>query len=109
MLSAHIAPVRRTKHMPESVPTDVLAEMQNYYQARAAEYDEWWYRRGRFDRDPAANARWFEEAAEVQAALAALQPNGDVLELAPGTGIWTEQLLRTASTITAVDGSTEMM
>ena len=34
---------------------------------------------------------------------------GDVLELAPGTGIWTERLLRTARTVTSVDASPEMV
>ncbi|HLX39515.1 MAG TPA: class I SAM-dependent methyltransferase, partial [Ktedonobacteraceae bacterium] len=32
-----------------------------------------------------------------------------VLELAPGTGIWTERLVRTASKVTAVDASPEMI
>ena len=34
---------------------------------------------------------------------------GDVLELAAGSGIWTERLLRTASAVTAVDASLEML
>ncbi len=53
--------------------------------------------------------RWFAEADEVFAALEVAQLTGDVLELAPGTGIWTERLLRTATTVTAVDASTEMI
>ena len=34
-----------------------------YYRERAPEYDDWWFRRGRFDRGEEANARWFGEAA----------------------------------------------
>ena len=91
------------------VSSSVLNEMVIYYQARAREYDEWFYRQGRFDHGPDANARWFTEAGEVFAALDALGIEGDVLELAAGTGIWTERLLRTATSITVVDASPEMM
>ncbi|MGI8586226.1 MAG: class I SAM-dependent methyltransferase [Chloroflexia bacterium] len=91
------------------MPEKTLAEMVDYYRARAAEYDEWFYRQGRYDRGPDANARWFAEVAEVFAALDALHVSGDVLELAPGTGIWTERLVRTAATVTAVDASPEMI
>ncbi len=93
----------------EPVPEATLREMIAYYRARAAEYDEWFYRRGRFDRGAATNARWSTEAELVFAALDDLRPDGDVLELAPGTGIWTERLARTARTITAVDASPEML
>lgn len=93
----------------ETVSASTLEEMAAYYRARAAEYDEWFERRGRYDRGPAANARWFAEAAEAFATLDALAMGGDVLELAPGTGIWTERLLRTAATLTAVDASPEMV
>ena len=86
-----------------------LREMQAYYRARAAEYDEWFYRRGRYDRGADANARWFAEVDQVVAAFDALRIDGDVLELAPGTGIWTERILRTARSVTAVDASPEMV
>ena len=95
--------------MSEPVSPQILNEMVNYYRARANEYDEWFYRRGRYDRGPEANARWFAEVDEVFTALDALKIEGDVLELAPGTGIWTERLLRTATSITAVDASPEMI
>lgn len=93
----------------EAVAAATLEEMAAYYRARAGEYDEWFERRGRYDRGAEANARWFAEAAEAFAALDALAMGGDVLELAPGTGIWTERLLRTAATVTAVDASPEMV
>lgn len=95
--------------MSGTVPDATLTEMAEYYRQRAAEYDEWFYRQGRYDKGPAANARWFAEAETVFAALDALGITGDVLELAPGTGIWTERLARTARTITAVDASPEMV
>src|SRR5215469_12511682 len=100
---------RSIPNMVHTVPSSVLDEMVIYYQARAREYDEWFYRQGRFDHGPDAKACWFTEAGEVFAALDALGIEGDVLELAAGTGIWTERLLRTATSITAVDASAEMI
>ncbi len=95
--------------MAQSVSATTLAEMVAYYQARAAEYDEWFYRQGRYDHGAEANARWHNEAAAVFAAYDALGVTGDVLELAPGTGIWTEHLVQTARSVTAVDASPEMI
>ena len=88
---------------------DDLDEMMSYYRARAAEYDQWFYRQGRYDHGPQANAQWTAEAAEVAAALEEFDLRGNILELACGTGIWTQQLLKRASTITAVDASPEMI
>ncbi len=86
---------------------DLLAEQVRYYRARAGEYDDWWFRRGRYDRGAEANARWFAEAAEAQAALDRFAPVGDVLELACGTGLWTQKLAAHADHITAIDSSPE--
>ena len=46
---------------------------------------------------------------QVVAALETFAPRGDVLELAPGPGIWTERLARDARQVTAVDASPEMI
>ena len=95
--------------MNQPVSEQTLQEMKMYYKERAREYDEWFYRQGRYDRSPETNARWFAEVDEILAALEAMNLEGDVLELAPGTGIWTERLVRTATTVTAVDASEEMI
>jgi SAM-dependent methyltransferase len=95
--------------MSNPVSPQTLHEMMVYYRERAREYDQWFYRQGRFDRGAEHNALWFAEAEEIFAALEAGGFVGDVLELAPGTGIWTERLVRTATTVTAVDASPEMI
>jgi SAM-dependent methyltransferase len=87
----------------------LLHEQVAYYRARAAEYDQWWLRQGRYDRGPDLNVQWFADAAVVRSALAAFRPSGRILELACGTGIWTEQLLPFASRLTAVDASPEVL
>jgi SAM-dependent methyltransferase len=94
---------------PEFETGAVLREQLDYYRERAPEYDQWWLRQGRYDRGPIQKAQWFAEASEVQAALVAFRPAGRILELACGTGIWTEQLLPFADELTAVDGSREML
>ncbi len=88
---------------------DLLAEQAHYYRERAGEYEDWWFRRGRYDHGPQTNARWFADAAEVEVALERFDPAGDVLELACGTGLWTQRLASYATGVTAVDGSPEMI
>ena len=95
--------------MSRPVSEQTLQTMMTYYKERASEYDDWFYRQGRYDRGPESNGRWFAEVDEVCKALDELNMEGDVLELAPGTGIWTEKLVRTAATISAVDASIEMI
>src|SRR5258708_32301753 len=87
----------------------LLRQQIAYYRARAGESDEWCLRRGRYDRGPELNARWFAEVAEVRRALAEIAPAGRVLELACGTGLWTQTLAQTAARVTAVDSSPEAL
>lgn len=87
----------------------VLEEQARYYAERAGEYDDWWHRRGRYDRGPDATARWRSEAAQVETALERFTPRGRVLELACGTGLWTQHLARQAAHVTALDASAEVL
>jgi demethylmenaquinone methyltransferase/2-methoxy-6-polyprenyl-1,4-benzoquinol methylase len=73
----------------------LLAEQISYYRARAPEYE--------------AGALEMPGGDELDAALDAFRPTGEVLELACGPGGWTQQLLRYADRITAVDSSPEML
>jgi SAM-dependent methyltransferase len=73
----------------------VLVEQLAYYRAVAGEYQD--------------HAIPGPGAGELIAALESFRPSGRVLELACGTGVWTEQLLRHATSVTAVDASPEML
>jgi SAM-dependent methyltransferase len=76
----------------------LLAEQISYYRARAPEYDA-----------GALDALEHPGGEELHRALEACRPRGRVLELACGTGTWTERLLRHAESVTAVDASPEMI
>ncbi len=87
---------------------DRLDEQLTYYRARAPEYDAWALREGPFDRGR-DNAKWFAEIAKLEDALERFNPTGKVLELAGGTGQWTERLVRHADELTVVDASEEVL
>lgn len=91
------------------IPSIDRKEQLEYYRARAPEYDQWWYRQGRYDRGRELNAHWFADVEELNSALQDFAPAGDILELAGGTGIWSEQLLPYAARLTVVDGSPEAL
>jgi SAM-dependent methyltransferase len=74
---------------------DLLAEQVAYYRARAPEY--------------LGGALDLPGGAELEAALHAFRPTGEVLELACGPGVWTPQLLRYGGRVTAVDAAPEML
>lgn len=75
--------------------SDGLAEQLAFYRAVANEYED------HFIDVPGGD--------ELLSAIDSFRPVGDVLELACGSGIWTERLVRFAHTVTAVDGAPEML
>jgi 2-polyprenyl-3-methyl-5-hydroxy-6-metoxy-1,4-benzoquinol methylase len=77
---------------------DVLADQVAYYRRRASEYDVTAYG------DDIAAARVL-----VARLVAEMRPAGSVLEIACGTGLWTEALAGWADTVTAVDAAPEMV
>jgi SAM-dependent methyltransferase len=90
----------------------ILQDQIDYYRARAAEYDEWWFRTGRYDRGAELNARWHAETAAVDDALVAWLDEhrpASVLELACGTGLFTRHLAAHAAHVTALDASSEVL
>ncbi|HET8528858.1 MAG TPA: methyltransferase domain-containing protein [Gaiellaceae bacterium] len=88
---------------------DLLETQKRYYAARAPEYEDWWYRRGRYELPPERKAAWQADVAEVEAALDDFGVHGDVLELAAGTGIWTRRLVAAARRVVALDANPETL
>ena len=74
-----------------------VSEQIAYYRARAAEYD------ATSLGDVEAAGRWFSGVLEE------LAPRGAVLEIACGTGLWTQHLVQRAESVTALDSSPEMI
>lgn len=85
-----------------------LAEQIAYYRVRAPEYDAWANREGDFDRGE-NNEEWHREKQRLAAALHDFWPSGSVLEIAGGTGQWTEQLLHYTPLVTVVDAAPEAL
>jgi SAM-dependent methyltransferase len=88
---------------------ELLAEQRAYYRARAPEYDAWWTREGPYDRGAEDAVEWHRQVDIVDDALARFAPTGDVLELAGGTGWWTQRLAGIADQLTVVDASPETL
>jgi SAM-dependent methyltransferase len=72
--------------------TDLDADMLAYYEARAPEYDDWYLRRGRYERGPVHDAAWNAELDSAGRWLDALPIQGQIVELAAGTGWWSPLL-----------------
>jgi SAM-dependent methyltransferase len=90
---------------------DLLDEQIDYYRARAPWYDDWWFRRGQYERHDEVAERWGEDLramlADFEGWIADEQPQR-VLELAAGTGEFTRRLVAAGAKVTAVDASSEM-
>jgi SAM-dependent methyltransferase len=93
-------------------PDDLIQEQIRYYDARAAEYDRMLEEHGRYEADsldPTTSDPDTTELARVEEALKAFGAEGDVLEMACGTGWWTQRLALTARSVTAIDSSAQML
>src|SRR5437016_11845896 len=78
-----------------SARSSLRSEQLAYYRAVANEYED--------------HAIDVPGQDELLSAIDSFRPTGDILELACGSGIWTGSLLRSATTVTAVDGAPEML
>jgi SAM-dependent methyltransferase len=87
----------------------LVAEQIRYYDDRASEYEDLWFRRGWYDMGREFNDGWFRETALVETAVDAFDASGRVLELACGSGIWTRRLAPRARRLVAVDSSPRMI
>lgn len=85
----------------------LLDEQLAYYRARANEYDESVQQTGRFAGPgiPEADTEW----QHIVRSLHALGSLDSVLELACGTGLWTQELLDIGKSVVALDGAPEML
>jgi 2-polyprenyl-3-methyl-5-hydroxy-6-metoxy-1,4-benzoquinol methylase len=77
------------------VTDEVLADQVDYYRRRAGEYDATAY-------GDLAAAR-----ARIARLVGEMRPTGRVLEIACGTGLWTEALAGLADTVLAIDAAPE--
>jgi demethylmenaquinone methyltransferase/2-methoxy-6-polyprenyl-1,4-benzoquinol methylase len=66
--------------------------MIDYYEARAPEYDDWYLRRGRYERGAVHDAAWNAELDAAGRWLDSLPWQGEIVELAAGTGWWSPLL-----------------
>jgi len=67
---------------------DLGQAMIDYYTARAPEYDDWYLRRGRYERGPIHDAAWSAELDGAGTWLDRLPIGGRIVEIAAGTGWW---------------------
>ena len=99
MRSASCKHSRRKRDLTDDIG-NLIQEQIRYYRARAPEYDA--------TTTPVYD-RLAPQEDRLRAALDDFRPDGRVLEVACGTGQWTERLLDHASEVVAVDAATEMI
>lgn len=84
------------RYLRMAVTGDVLGQQIEYYRRRAAEYD-----RTAYGSDLAAAAK------RIDRVVAALAPKGHALEIACGTGMWTQRLADSVLSLVALDAVAE--
>jgi ubiquinone/menaquinone biosynthesis C-methylase UbiE len=91
------------------VMSNIVQKQIGYYRARAKEYDEWFYRQGYYDRGEVLNEEWRQDAQIVRDQLLDSPKLPHILEMAGGTGIWTQELVKISDKLTVLDASPEMI
>jgi SAM-dependent methyltransferase len=71
---------------------DPEAALLPYYSARAAEYDDWYLRRGRYARGAIHDTAWNAELDAAGTWLDSQPMRGQIVDLAAGTGWWSTLL-----------------
>jgi 2-polyprenyl-3-methyl-5-hydroxy-6-metoxy-1,4-benzoquinol methylase len=79
---------------------DLIQQQITYYRRRAGEYDA----TAVIKEDP-----FGDQGRQLEEALDSFGPRGSVLEIAAGTGQWTQRLLDHADSVLAIDSSPEMI
>jgi len=95
---------------PSPSDDELVRGMLEYYDQRADEYDQWYLRQGRYD-TPELNDAWRDDVRWLGAvvdAFAARHAGRRVLELACGTGPWTERVAGGCQLV-ATDTSPQML
>ncbi len=92
---AAVMPDRPPPGPPEGAPPASPThegELVPYYEARAAEYDDWYLRRGRYSHGVVQDMAWEMELAAATSWLDGLPFGREIVEIAAGTGWWTALL-----------------
>jgi len=82
------APMATTPGSPDPLAGEMIA----YYEARAPEYDDWYLRRGRYQRGAIHDMAWQIDLDIATRWLDGLPIGGEIVELAAGTGWWSPLL-----------------
>jgi len=86
---------------------DINNEMKKYYHERAKEYDDWYLRNGSYDKGENLNQLWYSDL-KILVEYAKNIKNHHILELAAGTGMWTQHLILNNSVL-PTDSSSAML
>ncbi len=81
-----------TADAPSAASSVIGRTMIDYYDARAPEYDDWYLRRGRYARGAIHDTAWNAELDAAGRWLDGLSWQGEIVELAAGTGWWSPLL-----------------
>jgi hypothetical protein len=92
-----------------SVRDEVRSDQLAYYRTRAPWYENVYTCTGDYDRGTERNAEWFQDLAEVEAALATAPLHSNCVELGAGTGHWSERIVDRVERLWLLDAVKEVL